>query len=157
MSLMSVFEVPQSVYLAGPITGLPYDGSVNWRDEAQQVLASWGIWGISPMRCKSYLKSEVSIADSYEQHPLSSQKGITSRDRFDVMRASCIFVNLLCSQTVSIGTVMEIAWADMLRKPIILVMEQSNLHNHPMIRESASVVVSDFAQALDITRDILLM
>src|SRR5271157_1829498 len=99
------------VYLAGPITGLTYQGCTDWRQKAMDYLAEYGIQGLSPLRAKDYLLNETSIADTYDDTILSSQRGIFARDKFDCERSDVIFVNLLGAQRVSIGTVMEIGWA----------------------------------------------
>lgn len=125
----------KTLYLAGPITGLSYGESVNWREYVSNHLPEY-IAAVSPMRGKQYLDKEQVIALSYEDIPLSCRKGITCRDRYSVMACDMLFVNLLGATKVSIGTVMEIAWADMLRKPIVLVMEkEGNVHEHPIIQE----------------------
>ena len=60
-----------------------------------------------------------------------------TRDRFDATRCDLLFVNLLGAKETSIGTVMEIAWADLLRKPIVLAIEpEGNIHDHGMIKEA---------------------
>ena len=41
-----------TVYLAGPITGLTYDGATDWRHAVAADLNSVGIKGLSPMRGK---------------------------------------------------------------------------------------------------------
>src|SRR5688572_21568512 len=113
-----------TVYLAGPITGLSFDGATDWRGHAQGVLLDRGIRGVSPMRAKEYLKSEKSLkAAGYSQPdmPLSSAKGITTRDRWDCTNADVVLVNLVGAERVSIGTMMELAWADSARVPIVLV------------------------------------
>ncbi len=134
------------LYLAGPITGVSFGDCTDWRDSVAKKLPPH-IIGVSPLRGKQFLNKESSIKDSYENHPLASQKGITVRDRFDVMRADAILVNLLGAKKVSIGTVMEIAWADLLRKPIIVAMEPENIHSHSMLRESSNYLVPTLEEA----------
>ena len=51
------------VYLAGPITGLTFDGCTDWREYAKKSLAEAGIDGLSPMRAKDYLKYACEIFD----------------------------------------------------------------------------------------------
>jgi hypothetical protein len=46
-----------------------------------------------------------------DQDNLLTQKATFHRDLFDVTRASVLFVNLLGAKIVSVGTVMEMAWA----------------------------------------------
>lgn len=149
------------IYLAGPISGLTYEGCTNWREKVQSafdILESKHAVHIdvfSPMRSKSYLDSEDIIDGSYENHPLSCQKGITTRDRFDCTNADLILVNLLGAEKISIGTVMEIAWADANRIPIVVAMEKYSLHDHPMIRECAGFIVNSLEEAVIVSASIL--
>lgn len=150
-----------NVYLAGPIGGLDYAGAVNWRLRVRDELNEHGIKAYSPMRAKEYLSHVESFAKDctpYGAHnALSSNRGITTRDRWDATRCDMLFVNLLAAKTVSIGTVMEIAWADLERIPIVLAMErEGNLHQHGMIMESIGFWVPTLDEAIDITKAILL-
>lgn len=43
---------------------------------------------------------------------------------------------------------MEIAWADAWRKPVVLVMENANIHDHAMIREVSGFIVPDLDEAI---------
>jgi hypothetical protein len=43
------------VYLAGPITGLTYEGATEWRNVAAEKLDSDKIETLSPLRGKNYL------------------------------------------------------------------------------------------------------
>ena len=59
-------------------------------------------------------------------------------------------MNLLGAERVSIGTVMEIAWAHDHKIPIVAAMEpEGNLHDHPMLRDSISVRVSSLDEAIE--------
>lgn len=142
------------LYCAGAITGISYAGSTDWREYVSEKLPPF-IIAVSPMRGKKYLSQEKTVKASYEEIPLSSQKGIMTRDRMDVMRSDMVLVNLLGTEKVSIGSVMEIAWADAFRKPVILVMEKDNLHSHPMLREAAGFVVSNLDEAITIAIAVL--
>lgn len=148
-----------SVYLAGPITGCTYDGCTDWREQVRlwlEVETMGKIKGISPMRNKQYLFGEEQIDKDYEDYPLSCQKGIMTRDHYDCFRADLVLVNLLGTGKVSIGTVMEIAWAHTHQIPIILVMEEEgNVHDHPMIREAAGFRAPNLRGATDIAKHIL--
>jgi hypothetical protein len=135
------------IYLAGPITGCSYGGCTEWREYVAKNLIP-GVKVISPLRGKDYLLKEKSIRDSYEHTALSCQKGITARDRSDVTRSDVIMVNFLGAERVSIGSVMEIAWADAWRKIIIIIMDEKNIHSHSMIREVASYIVSNLDDAI---------
>ncbi len=139
------------VYLAGPIKGLSYAGATDWRTHAAGLLHIGGIVALSPMRHKAYLRPEQDIADAYPLSPLSSQRGITTRDRFDVLRCDVVLANLLGAEAVSIGTMIELGWADAARKPVVLVMEpEGNPHDHAMVRELAGFRVPTLNDGLEI-------
>ena len=145
-----------TVYLAGPITGLSYNGCTDWREHAIKSLSEVGIRGVSPLRAKEYLQNQHVIADCYENQVLGSAKGITTRDRWDATRCDILLANLLGADKVSIGTVMEIAWADLSRIPVVLVMEpEKNGHDHAMIREAAGFRVTTLEEGLRLVKAIL--
>jgi len=123
----------RKVYLAGPITGYSYGEVSNWRDSIKDILADVGIHGYSPMRGKVYLSKEEEIKDSYSNHTMSSIDGINIRDFNDVKTSNALLVNLLDAKHVSIGTVMEVAWARAFQIPIVIVMESDNIHEHGML------------------------
>ena len=144
------------VYLAGPITGATYDTATEWREEARMMLANSGIDGYSPMRGKAYLSTEDKLKDSYSDHTMSSINGINVRDFNDCKTSDALLVNFLnCGSRVSIGTVMEIAWARAFQIPIVIVMEEDNVHNHGML-VFGNVVVRDLSDGIQAIRQILL-
>jgi len=143
------------VYLAGPITGLTYEGATDWRESVSYVLNNDGIGTASPLRFKSFLKGELSIKDSYEGHALATSKAIYTRDKWDVSRSDVVLVNFLGAEKVSIGTVLEIAWADMLNKPIVIAMEPDNIHQHSMVNECAGYIVPTLNDATNVVRALL--
>lgn len=142
------------VYLAGPIAGLTYDEGQDWRDMIKEELTP-SIICASPLRSKEFLRSEGVLGNAGYDHPLASDKGIMTRDHYDCMRADVILCNFLDSDKVSIGTVMECAWAFAYRKPLVVIMEKSNVHNHPMIREAAGYIVDNFEDAVQLIRTIV--
>jgi nucleoside 2-deoxyribosyltransferase len=146
--------MPYNVYLAGGIAGMSYDEAVAWREYAISKFR-FNIIGLSPMRGKAYLAGEKQIADSYADKLLSTQRAITVRDHFDTRRADLVLMNLLNAKHVSIGTMIEIGWASAYRVPIILVMEDDNLHDHAMVRECASYIVDNLDDGIHIVNAIL--
>ena len=142
------------VYLAGPIAGCTYKGCVGWRDYAIAQLAPFGIVGLSPMRCKEYLAKEESIKASYNT-VMSCGKGVTARDRWDTSRCDVVLVNFLGATEVSKGTIMEIAWADILRKPIVLTIDEGNVNDHPMIRNVSGFIVPTLDEGVEVVKALL--
>jgi nucleoside 2-deoxyribosyltransferase len=154
-SMRTEYGGSMKVYLAGPIEGLDYEGATGWRDQARAYLNRHGIRAFSPMRGKEYLKDEATIVGHYE-YPLSTQKGLTSRDRYDTTTSDLVIVNLKGASRVSIGTMVELGWADASRVPVMLIMEQdSNLHDHAMVREIAAWRVDSLDEALHLVVSIL--
>jgi nucleoside 2-deoxyribosyltransferase len=150
----------KTVYLAGPITGLDYEGATDWRYAATRLLAP-EIKALSPMRGKEYLshvKEFTMDGDRYSPFSvMSSNRGIMTRDRWDATRCDVLLVNLLGAKRVSIGTVMEIAWADAVRTPIVCIMEpEGNPHEHGMILEAIGFRVPGLEEALHIIKAMLL-
>jgi nucleoside 2-deoxyribosyltransferase len=149
------------VYLAGPIKGLNYDEAVEWRTYATRVLKDEGIDAFSPMRAKTYLKGLTDVGgdklkDSYDQFPLSTMKAILCRDRNDCQKAGVVIMYLRGAKAVSIGSVMEVAWADAARVPIVLVMEkEGNVHEHGLLTEACNVRVETLEEAIKVTVAIL--
>lgn len=148
------------VYLAGPITGMSLAGANGWRQTAKEYLAAFGISALDPLRGKDYLNSIVGkygvYAKEYSTHPMSTAHGITHRDRWDATRCDLMFVYFPKKvATVSIGTVMEIAWASLSGVYILAVMDEENIHNHGMLTESCSLVLPSFEEALELIPVIL--
>lgn len=145
------------VYLSGPIMGLTYRGCNSWREYAIKELDKLGIVGVSPLRCKMYLDNGGILGDS-DQLPLTCDRGIVTRDRWDVTQnCEVMLTNLLGAERVSIGTMFEYAWADMAKKPIVTIMEkQGNVHDHIMVRETTGFRVETLEEGLEIVRAILL-
>jgi len=146
-----------TVYLAGPITGLSYDGAEDWRGYAKRRLANHGILGLSPLRGKEYLRTSGPLsAEDYHDKPLSSPRGITTRDRWDCTRSDVVLVNLIGAPRVSIGTMIELGWADAARNPIVLAMEPAgNVHDHAMVTEVAGFRADSVEGALELVIAIL--
>lgn len=148
------------VYLAGPISGLSFAGCTIWRDYAAKTLNERGIRAMSPLRGKEYLAALESISGHGNEYAhmgvLSTSRGVMTRDRFDATRCDVLLVNLLGATAVSIGTVMEIAWADDNRTPIVCAMEDTgNPHEHMMINEALGFRVPTLDEALHVTTAIL--
>lgn len=147
-----------AVYLAGGITGLKYQEADSWRQHAASRLRRFGIEVFSPTRAKGYLSTQGALPSRIQgTHPLSTDKGIVTRDRNDCMRSDLVLMNLLGAERVSIGTMIEAGWADAARNPIVLAMEPSgNVHEHAMLHEVAGFIVPTLDEAIDLTVSVLL-
>jgi len=139
------------IYLSGPMKGLEYGKAEGWRLYAAERLKD-AFEVLTPMRGEEGLKRRGTIQDVMPENLFGTDQGITVRDRNDILRSDVLLVNLKGATEVSVGTVAEIFWADILRKPIILVMEPGNVHNHPLIRSVAGFIERDLDKAIDIAR-----
>lgn len=143
------------IYLAGPISGFDYENASKWRnliaDELKDVAECF-----SPMRKCSDLKDKGIIKAEMEYtevNPMGTSKSVMMRDFFDVKRADLLIVNFLEATAVSIGTVMEVAWAWQMHKPVIVMAMPDNKHiTHLMMKEAISVVVPTLKEAAMVAR-----
>jgi len=143
------------VYLAGPIANQTYTECTGWRQHVMDNTED-AITCLSPLRSKGYLKDQGILDGTFNNWHLSTQRGIYARDKFDCHRADLVFVNLLGSKKVSMGTCMEIAWAAQNNTPIILIMEKGNIHDHPMIKEACPFIVDTLDEGVSLVHALLL-
>ena len=147
------------VYLAGGIGGLSYGEATNWREAAIDKLKQYGITGISPMRAKEALKDvkaiDVDRGAEYDD-PTLTFNGITHRDRWDTIRSHIIIMNLMDEERLSIGTCIEMGWADMTRTPVIIICQEGGMYdNHPMVNSIVGYKVRTLEAAIEVARRIL--
>jgi len=150
-----LYAMPQKIiFLAGPLTGVPYKDALKWRSYVESKLPE-GIAALSGLRGKAYLSNEQVLKDAYPEHPLSAAQGTITRDRYDVAHCDALFVNFLDTDKVSIGTIMEMAWADARRIPIVLAMETGNIHDHAFVRQVAGFITRDLDDAIKTIVDVV--
>lgn len=150
------------IYLAGPISGCTHAETLGWREEFVNRVKGSGIQCFSPMRGKDHLALlDGPIRGSMDDIACSS-RSIMTRDRFDCLRADIVVANLLKSampkdEKPSLGTVMELAWADSNRAPIIAIIDpvEESPYNHPMINEAIGFRVASVHEAAELARLIL--
>jgi nucleoside 2-deoxyribosyltransferase len=147
----------KKIYLAGPISGLTYDDAQDWRNKFSAAI-DYRIECFSPLRGKDYLTKQGKLEGSYDEFPLFTDQGITTRDRYDCMGADLVvFYMLGATERVSIGTMIELGWADAMRRPAILIMEkEGNVHDHSMVRQTTHFRVDNMNDAVRIAEIILL-
>ena len=133
-----------TVYLAGPIAGCDKGEANDWRKTLIGVLADNGIAGVSPLRCEPLVGKTYALV--YEDKQYGTASAINAKNKYDVRRCDLIFVHMpkaMIHDKPSYGTVMEIAWAIMLNKPIILVTDHEPLRNHPLISDNVPWIFSE--------------
>jgi nucleoside 2-deoxyribosyltransferase len=155
------------LYLAGPIAGLTYEeAALDWRERVINEIHGAHVQDkliteiacYSPMRGKVFLKGsgEVIGKQGYDSHPMSSMQGIIGRDRNDVMMADAVFMNVLGAKSVSIGTTVELGWADAFRKPVILILDKGGAHDHAFYKGIATYVCDSVEQGIECAKALLI-
>ena len=145
------------IYLAGPVGGCDYDECTTWRETwIDYFYCRYDVECISPMRDKEYLKDDKCIDSVGYEDVLSCPKGIYARDRWDALRCDLLVVNLLGARKPSLGSVMEIAWANAVGTPIIVIMEdEGHVHEHILINEACGFRVRTVSEAQQLAASIL--
>jgi nucleoside 2-deoxyribosyltransferase len=137
-----------NLYLAGPISGKSYDEVSKYFTGIASYLGELGFVVSHPMTAKDALRTEIKFKAEGYGNPESCNHAIFERDRWMVSQADIIFCNLKGSKIVSIGSVMELAWASALGKHTIVVMEKENIHRHAFVLEAADIVFENEGEAL---------
>lgn len=149
----------KTVYLAGPITGLTYgEARYDWRERFSLYLPQH-VLPMSPMRVVGEMMPEQGLTDMPEAEGVRAMqvnRAILVRDEADLRAADAIVACVLGAKRVSIGTVAEMAMAHMIRKPLVLVMEEhGNCHEHPFVTSFGAIRTSTLKEAADVVTHLL--
>jgi nucleoside 2-deoxyribosyltransferase len=137
-----------SIYLAHPISGLGYDEVFGYFDNQKKLLESAGYTVLNPMTGKDYLRNEVEFkSHGYDLAPPSTNHAIVERDLWMIGQVDIVLLDLSGSKKVSIGCMMELAWAHMLRKHTVVVVDPENPHYHAFVLDTADVVFEKIGDA----------
>ncbi len=120
------------VYLCGPINGCTDSECKDWRAAAMAYFPN----AIDPM-----------VRD-YRGREDECVKEIVELDKLDVLNADAILVNY---DRPSVGTSMEILYAWMHHKPIIVVVA-NDTRTSPWLRYHSTTIVHSFSAAFDILK-----
>lgn len=124
-------DVPTpAIYLAGPIKGLTDEEAFGWRKVCQR-------------------KTPIFIEAICPRRELYDYGLDVAGDKEDIMRSSAIVANFIDAKEVSIGTCIEIGWADLLNIPIFVAMKPWDIHYHRWIMQLAKQVYDDLELAYD--------
>ena len=138
------------LYLALPISGRGYDEVVKDIHDSKEKLEHWGFEVFQPMTGKSYLRNELEFKATSYNNPVSTNHAILERDKWMVLNSDVILLDLSNgSERVSIGGVMELAWASLLNKHTVVVLpKENNIHNHAFVLEAADVIFETMDEAM---------
>ena len=144
------------VYLAGPISGKGYDEVVSLYHHKTKLFEAMGYSVLCPMTGKSYLRNEIHLKPEGYKFPVSTNHAIFERDQWMVSNTDIVFADLSnAGERISIGTMMELAWASMLGKHTIVVMQKDNIHQHAFVIEAADIIFETVEEAVAYFTDLL--
>ncbi len=140
------------IYLAGPIAGLNEQEATEWRSGVQELLP-YGIIGISPLRCEP-VKEGMTYTDEGATDPMwSDARAINAKNWLDTESCDLVLAYLpkeMNDRRPSIGTIIEIGWAIGLRKPLIVVSDDEQYMDHPLIQRNASWRLDNLPDAVEV-------
>lgn len=136
------------IYLVGFISGEHMKECVEWRKKIVMHYRAldWDIIFLDPLNGKDL--------ESIDKEGLNSnipQKAFLHRDYKCVTEADLIIANMntFGSTRPSIGSIYEMAWAWVLRKPLILITKDSIYKDHPFTKDTYSVVVESVEELIE--------
>ena len=138
-----------TIYLAWPISGHSYDDVVNYYVTMRHTMEDIGFRVLHPMIGKEALRNEVKFKAEGYGNPESTNHAIKARDQWMVRQADIILADLSTAETPSIGCICELAWADVLGKHKVVVMDKGNPNYHAFVLEMADIVYPELGMALD--------
>jgi len=136
------------IYCCHPISGSSADEVFSYYEKVSKELESYGYDVLTPMHGKGMLRTEMKFRAADYRHPVTTNHAIYNRDRWMVKQADVVFANLMGAKIVSIGTMMELAWASDTERHVVLCMDVENVHRHAFVLEAADVVFETEADAL---------
>lgn len=121
----------KTIYIAGPMLGYTWEQACMWRRPLQQALEAVGFTSIHPGDTGDWKPGETLW---FKDEGKLNTHGI---DALLVSGADMLLANLSYADRPSVGSIMEIAWAWTLGKPVIIVRGEAEWTRHPFITGSA--------------------
>ena len=140
------------IYLAGPIAGCTQEEANEWRDYVCSMLPH-AIVGISPLRCEPLKEGMTYTEEGASPKMWSDPRAIATKNWLDTESCDLVLAYLpkeLNEKRPSYGTVIEIGWAIGLRKPLIVVSDDKQLMDHPLIKHNASWRLDSLDDAVEV-------
>jgi len=144
------------IYLARPISGHSYEEVTEYYKVTVKELIQAGYEVLCPMNGKTHLRTEIKFKAEGYGDSISSNHAIVERDRWMVEQSDVVYANLLGSEHVSIGTMMELAWSHDKHKHTIISMEDLNIHNHAFVLEAADIIFKTHQEAMEYLKNLLI-
>ena len=143
-----------TIYLAGPISGLPYEEITHRYSYYVPKLEALGFNVMFPMAAKGYLRNESRFeSHGYNDNPITTDRAIVGRDRWMVNQSDIVIADLSNAKIISMGTLFEIAWGHLMGKYVIIVMKNDNIHQHSFVLESSDATFDTMEDVLAYLKD----
>jgi phage FluMu gp28-like protein len=139
------------IYIGGRISGMSYEDCSRYFNDTKETLQNMGYFVYSPMTAKASLRNETVLRATDYKSPVSTNHAIVERDRWCVEQADVFYLNLMATQEdrfVSIGGMMELAWAHQLGRHTVIALPENNVHRHAFVLEAADVVFTNHEQCM---------
>ena len=140
------------IYLAGPIAGLTEEEATTWRHDVNFMLPD-NIIGISPLRCEPVKPGMMYTSPGAVDKMWSDPRAINAKNWLDTESADLVLAYLpkeMNDKRPSIGTIIEIGWTLGLKKPLIVVSDDKQLLNHPLIECNAAWRLDNLDDAVEV-------
>lgn len=139
-----------NIYLAHPISGQTREEIFKYYDKAILDLGE-NFKVFHPMLGKDYLRNDpkerAKPAGQNSLNPVATNHAIKERDKWMVTQSDVVFLDFTGAERISIGCCMELAWADLLGKHTVVVIDE--LHNHAFVLDCADIVFNNYDEALE--------
>lgn len=161
----------EKIYLCGAISHQTLGQSQDWREQVASQLdgihempngGSIQLQTYSPLRGETFfrdIKPDEKFSPTLTDNAslISTPNGVLGRDLNDCRNASLIFVNFLPSPSkVSIGSVYEVGFSKAHGIPIVMVMQDDNIHRHVFLTNSATYLVKTLEEGIAVSKFLLL-
>lgn len=135
------------IYLAHPISGMNPNDIFDYYITLKQRLEIMFYQVMHPMTGKGYLRTEKSLRKEGYSNPVSTNHAINTRDLWMVRQADIVLVDLTGTTEPSIGCIIETAAAHVMRKHIVAVIPDGNVHEHGMLLDCIDIRFYDLPSA----------
>ena len=143
------------IYTAGSISGLTKEEVEAYFTGLKNFFESLGYTVLNPMSGKGQLRVDKIYRAKDYRHPVATNRAIIGRDRWMVGQADVIYTNLTNSPMASIGTMYELAWGYELKKHIVAVIPEDNIHQHAFVLQSCDIVFETEEEAKEYLKDLI--
>ena len=138
------------IYLSRPMAGRGFAEVDEWYTREVNFCRGLGLDVFHPWLSEEELgpdKRFVATGHDHASAPTATTNAIVGRDRWMATNVDLLLTDLTEAQTVSIGCMMELAWAYDHGAHTIVVMKDKSVHRHAFVTGAAHVIYPDLQGA----------